>query len=169
VLGASAAHATRGSIKPEPAAFQITVVPHGQRDVKVSWTLRARASGARVILYAGSSVGFGTPLAEARVAPGLNSFQFVDRSGHAGQWLYWLVVVDDKGRGSVLGTLVCVSPSMNDSPRPTSGPNADPAWVEWPKEEPIVHWLTSREQTAAIRDLDLQAPPEPPPEGSSMA
>jgi hypothetical protein len=174
VFGALAAHASRGSVEPrisrEPVSTDITVIPHGEREVTVSWTLRARTSGARVFLYAGASVGLGTPLTEAPVARGVSSYEFVDRSEHDGQWLYWLVVVDDKSHRVVLGSLLCVSPGMDERPAPTGGTrSADPGLAEWPETEPVFHQCVSVDEIVASGDLFLKAPIHPPPEGRSVA
>ncbi len=169
LLGATRAQASREPVTawttPAPVAFGVRVIPHRQREVTVSWALRATSGGARVILYAGTSVGPGTPLAEADIVRGLNEFRIVDRSGHDGRWLYWLVVVDDGGRQTVLGTLVCVSPAMSEGvpPTPPSAIHAYALLAEWSGTDPVVHWWEACDEPIAARDLFRQAPVVPPP------
>ena len=159
--------AIRGS-DGRPAAFGLSVIPGGKREVTVSWTLRTRDEGARVVLYAGTSFAAGFPLAEVAALPGLHSYRFVDRSVHDGQWLYWLVVDDGRAGRSVLGTLVCVSPAMDCGPAPAS-PDARPLLAEWPEAERVrVRWDSPGEPVAA--GTPFPAPPlVPPPEASSAS
>lgn len=143
----------------------ISVIPHGKREVKVSFTLRAWRGGSRVVLYAGPTVGAGLPLAEVVASAGLSSYEFLDRSGHDGRWVYWLVVVDDHARSSVLGSLVCVSPSMDEGFVPVA-PHARAALVDRHGIEPPDRRWAPAGVPPAIGDLFLDAPPAPPPEGS---
>jgi hypothetical protein len=141
------------------------VIPHGKREVKVTWTLRARRSGARVLLYAGSSVGNGVPLAEVAAVAGLNSYEYLDRSGRDGRWVYWLVVVEDHARRAILGSLVCVSPSMDEGPA-SALPHLRAVLAEWPRTEPPVQRWALPAESATAGELLLEAPPAPPPEAS---
>lgn len=169
VAGAFPAEAAQESAIRGPdgrsAAFGLSVIPGGKREVTVSWTLRTRDEGARVVLYGGTSLAAGFPLAEVAALPGLHSYQFVDRSVHEGQWLYWLVVDDGRAGRFVLGTLVCVSPAMDCGPAPASS-DARPLLTEWPESERVrVRWESPGEPVAA--GTPIPPPPlVPPPEAS---
>lgn len=169
-LGADASGLPLTSGNSFPIGSRVAVLPRGQREVTVSWTLRAKSAGTRVILHAGPAVGFGLPLAEkTTVAPGLNTFDFVDRTEHEGQWTYWLVVVDDHGRGSVLGALVCISHGMNEGSAPARKASADPVLWEWPAVERDPCRQALAEMLIVEDDLFLEAPPAPPPEGRGVS
>ncbi|KAA0256604.1 hypothetical protein FBQ97_04445 [Acidobacteria bacterium ACD] len=146
-----------------PVSSGLTVIPHGQREVRVTWTLRASRPGARVVLYAGATLDSGRPLLEVSAVPGLHSYEYVDRSGRDGRWLYWLVVVDGNAHSAVLGTLVCVSPSMDEGPA-QAPPQARPALAEWPETEPPVRRWAPPGVPVSPGDALLDAPPAPPPE-----
>lgn len=150
---------------PAPQDSPITVIPNGQREIKVSWTLRSHFAGSRVVLYAGDAVGHGVRLAEMPLLPGLHSYQFVDRSERRSQWLYWLVVVDPSARSSVLGTLVCVSPSMSEGAAPSqTTQSARAALAEWPATNLSIQGRAAGEEPVTASAIFLRPPPEPPPE-----
>jgi hypothetical protein len=133
------------------------------RQVTVSWQVKATVPGVMLRLYRGGLDGDLVLLSELSTQPGVRSYQLRDVLDELSLWSYHLRVVGPSGRETELATLLCLLTQMKPATAlpQTPSPDAVALATSTASFQLVRAWRPAQDDVSLRRSRP--SPPTPPP------
>lgn len=133
------------------------------RQVTVSWQVRAEVPGVILRLYRGGLDGDLVLLSELSTQPGVRSYQLRDVLDELSLWSYHLRVVGPSGRETELASLLCLLTQMKPATALPQTPSPDAVALATLTESfrLVRDWRPAQDDVSLRRSRP--SPPTPPP------